>query len=174
MVQTILKNANKTSLHMTLLWSAILIIAMLLVGSCRTSEVSATYRGSDNHDKVRNILFPAEQSAKAHITVARNYLKNHPDIMIHLTDKDILEILGQPEIQRHEEAADIWQYAGNECVVDIYFYNESIKSDKRFASYYEIRSTKEVLDVNQDSSDDVIKEQKRKYGQKDCLDRIVS
>ncbi len=39
-----------------------------------------------------------------------------------LTASDLLARFGQPDFTRHEAEAEIWQYRGNSCVLDLFLY----------------------------------------------------
>ena len=48
-----------------------------------------------------------------------------PASLIGLSDKDLTSFLGMPAWTRRESPAQVWQYRGSACVLDIYFYEES-------------------------------------------------
>lgn len=41
-----------------------------------------------------------------------------------LPAKEVLARLGNPSYRRHESPADIWQYYGPGCILDLFFYDE--------------------------------------------------
>jgi hypothetical protein len=46
-----------------------------------------------------------------------------PDQLIGAPAAQVLATLGQPEVQRHERPAEIWQYRGRDCVLDVFLYS---------------------------------------------------
>jgi hypothetical protein len=44
--------------------------------------------------------------------------------LIGLSDKELTSLLGTPAWTRRETPAEVWQYQGTTCVVDVYFYEE--------------------------------------------------
>lgn len=53
------------------------------------------------------------------------------------TGKEILAALGEPDYRRHEAPAEVWQYYGRGCVLDLFLYNGS---GGQRVSYVELRS----------------------------------
>ncbi|NNG04617.1 MAG: hypothetical protein HKM95_11020 [Inquilinus sp.] len=60
-----------------------------------------------------------------------------PQTLIGLAPQQISAVLGEPELQRQEPPAEVWQYRTEDCVFDLYLYRE--ESDSR-AVHYEARS----------------------------------
>jgi len=61
-------------------------------------------------------LFPASPSAS-----------HAPDIkdLAGLKPADVLSILGQPDLRRHEPPAELWQYRAADCVLNLFFYGDA-------------------------------------------------
>jgi hypothetical protein len=45
-----------------------------------------------------------------------------PDALLGAPAERVLAALGQPEVQRRERPAEIWQYRGRGCVLDVFLY----------------------------------------------------
>ena len=41
-----------------------------------------------------------------------------------LTPVQVQEVLGQPGFQRQDSPAEIWQYRGHACILDVYLYDQ--------------------------------------------------
>lgn len=65
-------------------------------------------------------LHPPASSATS--TNALAFLNRSDQQLVGLGDHDLTAALGEPSHIRHDEPATIWQYAGNECVLDFYLY----------------------------------------------------
>ncbi len=48
-------------------------------------------------------------------------------------------LLGEPGFRREEINAQVWQYLGESCVLDVYLYSEGASAPYRVA-YYEVRA----------------------------------
>lgn len=46
----------------------------------------------------------------------------HPDELMGKTGAEITELLGKPNLVRRETRAQVWQYRGQTCVLDLFFY----------------------------------------------------
>ncbi|OIR06148.1 hypothetical protein GALL_116200 [mine drainage metagenome] len=60
-----------------------------------------------------------------------------PDQFKGLTDTALLARLGQPDFRRHDGAAEIWQYYGQGCVLDLFLY---AGDDGKTVTYAETRN----------------------------------
>jgi len=47
---------------------------------------------------------------------------SRPDILMRMNEQDVKKILGYPMLMRNESPAEIWQYHGKNCVLDLVFY----------------------------------------------------
>lgn len=86
------------------------VAALLLLGACQTTGGSAALGGAEIQ----------------------------PDELIGRDSVGVVGALGQPTRVRKEAAAQIWQYDGGSCVVDLFLYPEG--SQHRVA-YVEARDT---------------------------------
>lgn len=50
-------------------------------------------------------------------------LSSDADAFIGLGERELGQALGKPEMVRKEAPAEVWQYAGADCVVDFYLYD---------------------------------------------------
>lgn len=52
-------------------------------------------------------------------------IDDNPQRFLGLTPVDLTAELGKPQLRRHESAAEIWQYRRQDCVLDVFLYEES-------------------------------------------------
>ena len=55
------------------------------------------------------------------------------------------EILGQPGFQRHDSPAEIWQYRGHACILDVYIYDQG---HGQAVEHWAMRSVTRVNDTD--------------------------
>ena len=109
----------------------------LLVGSCKTSQVSSLtdniYTGRAAAENFRAALFPdmpgfskaaGYRPAAGYVSQARHYVERSPETMMMLTRNEIGYIFGKPTFRRHDADAEVWQYKTGACVIDFYFYGK--------------------------------------------------
>ena len=75
---------------------------------------------------------PAQKAARARIN-------DDPDQLMGLAPHAVSRLLGPPSLLRTEAPAQVWQYAAQDCVLDIYLYAEEKKPHRSRVTYYEIR-----------------------------------
>jgi hypothetical protein len=128
---------------------ALLPLAVLLVGSCKTHEgdQAASY-DADVPALFRLALFPDSryavsdtyQPARGYIARARQYIAGEPAALTKLTEREIGYIFGRPALERRDADARIWQYRTEGCVVDVYFYKNEARESGYNVSYVDFRS----------------------------------
>lgn len=114
---------------------ALVPLMVLLVGSCKTSELPTAYGGSNKVSQLRMALFPdrpVTAAADADYTPATGYLKRarkfvqgEPEVLTQLTQEEVTYLFGKPKMERRDANARVWQYKNEGCVVDFYFYTEA-------------------------------------------------
>lgn len=62
-----------------------------------------------------------EQPAPRQIAKAPPALK--PERIMGLTRSELLDLLGKPDFLRRDAPAEIWQYRGKECILDVFLYD---------------------------------------------------
>ncbi len=137
------KNARRISRFIV----ALLPLMMLLVGSCKTAELPASYGSNAGPDQFRVALFPDRVNftgidyypAEGYIARARTYVAGDPDTLTMLTEREITYIFGKPTMERKDDTATIWQYKTPSCVVDFYFYDQSGLEDESRVSFVDVR-----------------------------------
>lgn len=75
-------------------------------------------------------------------------IDDDPEQLIKMTRDDLNGLLGQPDLVRRESPAEIWQYRGKDCVLDVFLYNEDNKPDSPFKVVYS-----EARDLDAQNSD---------------------
>lgn len=75
-------------------------------------------------------------------------IDDDPKQLITMTRDDLNSLLGQPDLVRRESPAEIWQYRGKDCVLDVFLYHEDDKPDSPFKVVYS-----EARDLEAQNSD---------------------
>jgi hypothetical protein len=143
------RNANRI---MRLL-IAFLPLLMLLVGSCKTSVLPGSYGSNAGPEQFRIALFPDRVNfqgdsyypAQGYISRARKYVEGVPTALTQLTEQEISYLFGAPTVVRRDADARIWQYRGEACVLDVFFYKEAGRDNGYSVTHVDFRM-KEDLD----------------------------
>lgn len=123
---------------------AFIPLIMLLVGSCKTSEMPGAYGSNAGAEQFRIALFPDRvnfegsdyKPAAGYVSRAQTYIEGDPAALMRLTEAEVGYLFGQPTQKRRDADAQIWQYKTEACVVDFYFYGQD---DGRPVSYIDYR-----------------------------------
>lgn len=124
-------------------------VLMLLVGSCKTSELPGAYGSMAGPEQFRTALFPDRVNfkgieyypAEGYIARAQKFVSGDPDTLKMLTMREITYLFGAPARKRNDANAEVWQYKGNRCVVDFYFYHQGDAKSAASVDYVDVRST---------------------------------
>lgn len=128
---------------------ALLPLAVLLVGSCKTSAMPGSYGSAEAPALFRLALFPDSrdqaanddyQPARGYINRAQKYLSGDPAALTKLSEREVGYIFGKPSMERRDADARIWQYRTEGCVVDVYFYQNAEDGGAFDVSYVDFRS----------------------------------
>lgn len=131
---------------------ALLPLLMLLVGSCRTSQMTyLTDNAYESAERFQAALFPDRANfqgvnyspAAGYVAQARKFIEQAPQTMMLLTRKEIGYVFGKPDLQRRDADAEVWQYKAAGCVVNFYFYGD------KPMSFADIRLTESNLLVRE-------------------------
>lgn len=132
---------------------AMVPLAVLLVGSCKTYESDTAYGSAEAPALFRLALFPDSRQAAAnddyrpargYINRAQKYISGDPAALMKLTEREIGYLFGKPSMVRRDAAARIWQYRTEGCVVDVYFYKDGARQNGFDVSYVDFRSGEEL------------------------------
>ena len=134
---------------------SILPIIVLVVGSCKTSQLPLAYTGQTIPQQFRTALFPANSLIKDKTTAqarphsmylsrAQTIIKNDPKSLMKLTQKEIGYLFGKPTFSRKDSTARVWQYKTTSCVIDFYFYEEGAYQSENNISYIDMRFKDEL------------------------------
>jgi len=52
-------------------------------------------------------------------------LAGDPDRFRGLAEQEVIGFLGEPSFRRREKPAEIWQFYGQNCVLDLFLYDDS-------------------------------------------------
>lgn len=111
---------------------ALIPLAMLLVGSCKTAEMPGAYGSNAGDVQFRTALFPDKvkavtgeyKPAAGYVSRALKYVSYAPESLNRLTSEEISYLFGKPSMERRDAEALVWQYKTRDCVVDFYFYRD--------------------------------------------------
>ena len=97
------------------------IAAAFLSGCAASSSFNTTSTGASTPNPLPAASVPvAAGSPQPRLPTTAS-----PASLVGLSDKDLTTLLGTPAWTRQESPAQVWQYRGSACVLDIYFYEES-------------------------------------------------
>lgn len=129
---------------------ALLPLAFLLVGSCKTAEGPEAYGSADVPALFRQALFPDSRSAiaaaedyqpaRGYVARARTYIAGDPAALTKLTEREISYLFGTPSMVRRDADARIWQYRTEGCVVDVYFYKNGDRNSGFDVTHVDFRA----------------------------------
>jgi len=123
-----------TPIHMSVFGNkgagaAAALLLALLAGACQTSE---EYRSAPDSRFVKQSAPTAEapppveeqvvEEARVESVPERVYPA--PDTLASMDEEALAELLGPPVFRRRDAPAEIWQYQGPTCVLDLYLYRE--------------------------------------------------
>lgn len=146
---------RKNARRMTRLAVVLLPLIVLLVGSCKTSQLPAAYGSNAGPDQFRTALFPDRVNfkgvsyypAEGYISRAQKFVAGDPQSLLMLTGEEITYLFGTPTAKRHDAEAEVWQYKARACVVDFFFYNNSAADKgKSRVSYVDVRLKDQPVD----------------------------
>ena len=128
-------------------------LMVLLVGSCKTSQLPGAYGGNAGPVQFRTALFPDRVNfkgvsyypAEGYVARARSFVEGDPGVLEMLTEEEIGYLFGKPSMRRQDADARVWQYKTNVCVVDFYFYTEHGKENASTVNYVDVRLKKEMI-----------------------------
>lgn len=168
---------RRNARRLTRLGFALVPLMMLLVGSCKVSEVSDTFTGQEKASQLRAALFPDRAAshnggympAGGYVSRAQKFVEGDPKALTRLTEQEIGFMYGKPTMERKDADARVWQYKTAACVVDFFFYDDKDGRDESPVSYVDFR-LKQDLDGATAPRTEPVSER----GQGKCLKRIVS
>lgn len=131
---------------------AFLPLMMLLVGSCKTSVLPGSYGSNAGTDQFRIALFPDRVNyqggdyypARGYVSRARKYVEGAPTALTQLTEQEITYLFGAPTVERKDADARIWQYRGEACVLDVYFYKQDDRANGYNVTHVDFRMTEDL------------------------------
>lgn len=91
---------------------ATLLAATLLLGSCATVATVGGGRATSSNGE------PLFYNGMASLSK----VNSDPQQLLGMDDAALKDLLGQPALVRREGDAEIWQYRGEECVLDLFLY----------------------------------------------------
>lgn len=144
--------ARRNARRLTRLGFALLPLMMLLVGSCKVSEVTDNFAGREKSAQFRAALFPDRafasggdyQPAGGYVSRAQDFVAGNPDSLTRLTEMEIGFLYGRPERERRDANARVWQYKTASCVVDFFFYDDKDNLGASPVSFVDFRLKKDL------------------------------
>lgn len=117
--------------------AALLIPMLLFMAACQTPEAAAPSDGDDKATEAtpsdadtdsatggRDSASDAAREEEAALPKAPP-VDDNPQRFLGLTPVDLTAELGKPQLRRQESTAEIWQYRRQDCVLDVFLYEES-------------------------------------------------
>ena len=115
--------------------SALLIAPLLLLGACAQGpQLGGT--GLDGK--------PGASGLGKNGPVDLAAIKE-PSRLLGLTSGQVQQVLGRPGFQRVDASAEIWQYRGQGCILDVYIYEQG---NSHVVDYWAVRSPVRVNDAD--------------------------
>jgi hypothetical protein len=139
-LMTIYARLSEQARRLMRLTLAVLPLVVILVGSCKTSELPGVQAGRSADEQLRVALLPA-YGGQDYVERARDYVESVPETMNHLTQREVTALYGAPAMTRKDADAQVWQYRSDECVMDVYFYGSG---DGRPVTYVDYRGKASV------------------------------
>ncbi|MBL8712684.1 MAG: hypothetical protein JNM12_07275 [Alphaproteobacteria bacterium] len=134
-------HVRRNARRLSRLMLAMLPLMVLLVGSCKTSEVTDNFAHKNDVTQLRAALFPDRvetpdyHPAGGYIARAQDFVQSNPAALTKLTEQEIGFLFGKPSMERRDADARIWQYKTPSCVMDVFFYG----GDQSPVSYIDYR-----------------------------------
>lgn len=122
-------------------------LLVLLVGSCKTAELPGSYGSNAGPEQFRVALFPDQvrvkdealyKPARGYVQRAQTYVAGAPETLSMLTAREVSYLFGQPQWERRDASAHVWQYSQGNCVVDFYFYGNP-DAERPEVNYADVR-----------------------------------
>jgi hypothetical protein len=81
-----------------------------------------------------------------------------PQRMVGMTPDELTRLLGEPGFKRRDDPAEIWQYRGERCFLDVFLYRDKGRTE---VSYVDVRGTTVVKVPGEECVLDVLKSKAR-------------
>jgi hypothetical protein len=176
-LMSLYSHVNKNSRRLTHLVVALLPLLVLLVGSCKTTQLPLAYSGNAGPEQLRAALFPDQANfhgahyypAAGYVSQAQTFIAGQPQSLMMLTQQEIGYLFGKPTLHRQDADAEVWQYKAGGCVVDFYFYNQLNARDQSQLSYIDFRMKDELIPGSRARQNPISVREKS-----DCLHDVMS
>ncbi len=141
---------HRHSRRLTRLFVTLLPLLGLMVGSCKTSQMTLALTTNADQATFRTALFPDRKDihdvnyrpAAGYISRAQDFVVHKPQTLMMLSQAEISYLFGKPTLHRRDADAEIWQYKVSSCVADFYFYHEETQAK---LAYVDIRTRDELI-----------------------------
>ncbi|HIJ43199.1 MAG: hypothetical protein QF511_02120 [Rhodospirillales bacterium] len=84
-----------------------------------------------------------------------------PKQMVGLERGQVTAFLGQPDFIRKDAPAEVWQYRGGVCILDLFLYEEK-NGDTYKVAHFEVRGRAEVSVAREECFQSLLKDRRRK------------
>ncbi|MBI4968737.1 MAG: hypothetical protein HZC25_11535 [Rhodospirillales bacterium] len=126
-------------------WAALGAMALLLP-ACSLSNVGAEAPPSATAQaRFEAAQSPAAQpeteTASIPAPAALPVPAPNPEELVGLASREVAELLGFPQLRRRESPAELWQYANQSCILDLFFSKET---EPARVAYVNLRSLNPV------------------------------
>ena len=110
------------------------LISKPTLGVAATPSASPTEASAEAPTETKEAERETEEPAPWQIAKAPPPLK--PERIMGLTRTELLDLLGKPDFLRRDAPAEIWQYRGKECILDVFLYDSG---DHYRVLHFEVR-----------------------------------
>jgi hypothetical protein len=126
-----------------------LVVPVSLLAACAQNPGPSTVSGASSPAAATagqdQSTQPAANSATDHNDALPDAAHiTEPSRLKGLTVVQVQEVLGQPGFQRRDAPAEIWQYRGRGCTLDLFIYDYG---NSRTVDHWSVRSPSRVPDV---------------------------
>ncbi len=135
------------------------VACVLLVGACQSSTPAPAPTTRDTRDvpPVQPALKARPKPEIARVAPEPERIYPDPDALKGISARDVIEAIGQPEFVRKDQPAEIWQYRGSACTLDVFLY-QSVTGAAYKVDYIETRTQPNGPTSNRDCLVSILKE----------------
>ncbi|WP_282604707.1 hypothetical protein [Pelagibius sp. Alg239-R121] len=118
---------------------AIALSAVVLAGCAQSRKVPSAGSEAQTSSSIPSNTPSSEKAPVQESALPKSDLPkidDDPSQLIEMTRDDLNALLGQPDLVRRENPAEIWQYRGKGCILDVFLYSENDRKDSPFKVVY--------------------------------------
>lgn len=105
----------------------LLIAALFVVSGCTLGSPPEAVTGESSPTEETTPEQPIAARTPAKDAVARRQPIEAPSRLDGLSGEQVATLLGAPSFKRHDSPAQVWQYGGGSCLLDVFLYENKGK-----------------------------------------------